>query len=717
MAKSPFLYLLFSALLITSVNVKGNDLSKLGIHVVPCPQEVTLTGNDFIFTSEVNIILDADASEKDAFAAGELIKDLQSEWGIKGHFAPRAKGKSIVLTHKNIKGNIKDNGYRIISAKTTVTVQAVTEAGLFYGTQTLLQLIRKQKNSFNIVGVEINDWPDIAQRAVHYDTKHHQDKASYVKKFVKDMARYKINMLVWEWEDKLAYESHPEIGAPGAFTIKEMQDFTRYAAQYHIRLVPLVQGLGHVSFILKWPQYKDLRELANSNWEFCPLKEDSYRLLFDLWDEAIEATPGAGFIHIGSDETYELAACDACKAKAEEVGKSGVYHLFINKATEYLQTKGVKVMAWERPMGWTQGRSPARGIVPTPGLVLTESYSYESDDFQYAKEAKKLGHEVYIYDPNPGIEHIFLPYFYRIRNDEKIIGSLENSYHYLSKTVNSGIFDGMINTSWDDSGLHNQFWMLSFATSAEYSWSGSGPTLPEFTESFFKNYYGVQASNMEELFKLFNDAAYFYMSTFERNVWHHGYIGKTHLPDLPRGNGIEYDPFWNIEYKDMIEKSVDMLEKTARAREIIKINSNANLKNTYDFELFQTMVDLIEHTAKTYGDFAVVENAIKKAHQNAYISYDTAINSLLVAQKILEDQLARREEVYNNIVSTWEVTRLPKGYSTPEKKYFHQQDRARHFANRVPDMSYLIYDEQLLDVEGYLEKLKLYIQYYKSLEH
>ena len=146
-------------------------------------------------------------------------------------------------------------------------------------------------------------------------------------------------MLVWEWEDKFAYPSHPEIGAPGRFTMKEMQEFTRYAKQYHIQIVPLVQGLGHVSFILKWPQYKHLREIESSNWEFCPLKEGSYDLLFDLWKDAIEATPGSEYIHIGSDETYELAACEKCKAKAEEIGRSGLYQLFINKAAELSEDK------------------------------------------------------------------------------------------------------------------------------------------------------------------------------------------------------------------------------------------------------------------------------------------------------------------------------------------------------------------------------------------
>src|SRR5690606_11573314 len=159
----------------------------------------------------------------------------------------------------------------------------------------------------------------------------------YVESYIRDMARFKINMIVWEWEDKLAYTSHPEIGAPGAFTVAEMQAVTRYARRFHIELVPSVQGLGHVSFILNWPPHAQWREIASSNWEFCPLKEGSYDLLFDLWEEAIKATPGSRYIHIGSVETYELGLCDQCKAKSEEIGTSGVYTLFINRAAKHLK--------------------------------------------------------------------------------------------------------------------------------------------------------------------------------------------------------------------------------------------------------------------------------------------------------------------------------------------------------------------------------------------
>ena len=520
-------------------------------------------------------------------------------------------------------------------------------------------------------------------------------------------------MLVWEWEDKFAYPSHPEIGAPGAFTMEEMQDFTRYAQKYHVQIVPLVQGLGHVSFILKWPQFKDLREVPASNWEFCPLKEGSYDLLFDLWTDAIKATPGSKYIHIGSDETYELGQGPQCSQKAKEIGEKGLYQLFINKAAKYLQGKGREVMAWEAPMSWTQGSSPAKDITPVKGLVMTESYNYETPGYKYVKEARKEGYKVFAYDPNPQVVPLMVPYMFERREgtDGRSAGALERSYRFISSAAVSGDYDGMINTSWDDDGLHNQMWMMSFINSAEYSWSGSKPTLDEFKTSYFKNYYGDAAMNMEELFYLLNEGAFYYSWTFERNVWHWGDIGKTHLPDMPRGDALEYDPYWNREYSDKIKESKDELTKMSRALQIIENNKDENVKHPYDFELFRTDAELIRHTCLTYIDLSNLEHAITKAHQERFVDYQASIDALVKAQHIIENSLERRKKVYNDLVSTWEKTRLPKGMSTDDKTYFFQQDRARHFANRRPDMSYLIYDEQLLDMEGYLKKLKEYTDY------
>ncbi|MCK4344351.1 MAG: beta-N-acetylhexosaminidase [Bacteroidales bacterium] len=708
------LCLSISVFLISSIKCYAIELSSLGIHVIPYPQQVTLEGEDFTFNNQLTIVLDQDFSAIDQFTADELIKDLKREWNIDAKITDIRGDNSIILTRHNAPEMLGGQGYQITTGKDELVIKANGEDGLFYGTQTLLQIIQKARDGYKVPGLGILDWPDIQKRAVHYDTKHHQDKKSYVKSFIKDLARYKINILVWEWEDKFAYPSHPEIGAPGAFTLKEMQELTRYAQQYHIQIVPLVQGLGHVSFILKWPQHKHLREIEASNWEFCPLNEGSYDLLFDLWDDAIEATPGSEYIHIGSDETYELGTCERCKVKAEEIGKSGLYFLFINRAAEHLQALGRKVMCWASPMGWEESKSPAKGIKPIKGLVFTESYNYNTPDFNYVKEAKTLGYETFAYDPNPGIEQLFLPFFYRIRNNKKVIGSLENSYNLLTSAAISGVFDGMINTSWDDAGLHNQLWMLSFVTSAGYSWNGSKPDLAEFTGSFFKNYYGNSAVNMEELFYLLNEGSYYYAETFERKVWHHGDVGKTHLPDLPRGDALEYDPFWNREYKEMIDRSRDELVKMGRVLQIIENNKKSGVKNSYDFELFRTVTEVIRHTCLTYLDLSNLEYAITEAHRKTFTNHKEAYNSLAKAQNIIENSLKRRQEVFNDLVTTWEETRFPKGMSTKNKEYFWQQDRARHFANRRPDMSYHIYDEQLLDMEGYLEKLKEYMEYYKD---
>jgi len=370
-------------------------------------------------------------------------------------------------------------------------------------------------------------------------------------------------------------------------------------------------------------------------------------------------------------------------------------------------------------MGWEQSDSPAKGIEPLEGLVLMEDYKYESDDFTYAREAREGGYEVFAYDPNPGIEPLFLPYFFKLRgegeNEHEAINALQNSYEAVSRAALSGYVDGMINTSWDDSGLHNQVWMMSFINSAEWSWSGANPSLEEFSNKFFLNYYGERSSDMKELFQLLNRAAYYYYKSLERRVWHYGDIGKTHLPDLPRGDNLEYSEFWNREYAEKVEESREELKHMERAMEIISVNRLAGIRNAYDLEIFSSIVQLVMHTCHTYLALSEIELAIKEAHNQRFRNHKAALGSLKKAVKIIESNLWEREKVNSELVSIWEFTRLPKGMSTDEKEFFHRQDRARHFAFRRADMSYLICDEEELGLEEYREKLLDYIDYYRSL--
>jgi len=708
MKKCSILLAVFLALTVSvSALSSQTALWQEGICLIPYPQEVALGGDDFVFSGgTVSIVLDEDATQADRFAAGDLAEKLEERFGIKAQVSASTGASVIALSRKGAPEKVGDQGYELTVEKNRITVTANSETGLFYGTRTLIQLVREGRDGPEIEGMRITDWPDIPYRAAHYDTKHHQDKAEYVRKFIRDLADYKINILLWEWEDKFAYTSHPEIGAPGAFTMEQMQDFTHYARRYHVQLVPLVQGLGHVSYILKWPQHAHLREIPASNWEFCPLKDGTYDLLFDLWDEAIQATPGSEFIHLGTDETYELGLGEecGCKAKAAEIGRYGLLQIFLKRCFDHLSKQGRRVMSWGGEY------RPGEKIKPPKGLIVSEF----TDDLEIARLSRDAGYPAWVYDPNPGIEHLFLPYFYRIRRGEVTTGALENSYRRLTTAAVSGLFEGMVNTSWDDSGLHNQIWMMSWINSAEFSWSGKAPTLDEFIDKYFVSYYGPKVRDMRELFKLFNDGSYYYMDTFERKVWHSGDVGKTHLPDLPRGDAIEYDPFWNREYAEMVSRSREQLGHMARALNICRTNLELGVRNSYDFEIFISIAGLISHTARTYLTLSELERAITRAHQARFVSHRQAYSAFENAVEIIEANLQEREKVYNDLVATWEKTRLPKGMSTPEKKFFHRQDRARHYAFRTADMSYLIYDEQLLGLEDYLKKLREYMAWYKE---
>ncbi len=352
MKRLPKFTILFIALLLSAGGIRADTspLWREGISLIPYPRQVTFGGEDFVFGTRVNLVLDAESSGADRFAAGDLAARLKADWSIEARVASGdTGGRTIVLTRGGAVEKVGEQGYRLTVEKERITIRANSEAGLFYGTRTLLQIIRPGRSGPYVGGMEIVDWPDIPERAVHYDTKHFQERRQYVENFIRTLADYKINLLIWEWEDKFAYRSHPEIGAPGAFTAEEMQELTRYARKYHIQLVPLVQGHGHASFILKWPQHAHLRELAASNWQFCPLKEGTYELMFDLLEEAVEATPGSEYIHIGCDEIWpwdrELGVECGCSAKAKEIGFYGLKQLYIGRISEHLGKLGRRVMA------------------------------------------------------------------------------------------------------------------------------------------------------------------------------------------------------------------------------------------------------------------------------------------------------------------------------------------------------------------------------------
>ena len=126
--------------------------------------------------------------------------------------------------------------------------------GLFYGVQTLLQLLKRDRRAAGGCPRARSTTGRGSQlRFLHWDTKHHQDRIETLKRYLDWSARFKINMIGFELEDKFAYPSHPVIGAPGAFTTAEMQEIVDYGLARHIQIVPNVQAPAHMALRAQAP--------------------------------------------------------------------------------------------------------------------------------------------------------------------------------------------------------------------------------------------------------------------------------------------------------------------------------------------------------------------------------------------------------------------------------------------------------------------------------
>ncbi len=672
--------------------------------LIPTPHTLIDNNGRLSLNGGISIHL-ASQDQDDVWAANYLAECLDRDHKIRTNNSVQL---GIPLHIKRKSGTAE--GYSLKIEKDKITITGNDAAGVYYACQTLRQCVEGQ----TVPLLEIEDQPRMQYRAMHIDNKHHQTKFEYVQYYIREIAHYKANILVWEWEDKFAYPSHPQVGAPGAFTLEEMQELTAYARQHHIELVPLVQGLGHVSFILKHPAFRHIREVPDSDWEVCPLKEESYELLFELWKDAMDATPGSSFFHIGSDETYELGlgvAC-GCAAHAAEHGKDSLMRLFIDRCTQWVESQGRICLSWGGQ--WKANNKQQ----PLPSMIWTDG-----DNPAYIKQSIDAGYPCWIYAPNndiPPLINNLLPWTKWCRTNDNLGGQIPGSFHHTSSTYTAAAehpqMNGSICTSWEDSGLHNQMWILHHICACEYSWNPGSTDIDTWIDRLYKNYFGPQVYAMRECQHLLQCNAHFFDDTFERRVWHYGYVGRMHTPDFPR-EGLEFNPFFIKEYHSYIRDAKLHLQELDRADAILNKNIDQGAKHKHDLEIMLSCTALMRVNAKLILMMSEWETLLSDASLIYHHSdKKRALENLRSIEKLLQKHLTEKEQVYTDLVTLWEKTRLPKGYSTETKKYFYKRERARHLANKTPDMRYLVYDMDKLDIQGYLDRLTTYNDHYEQLE-
>lgn len=406
----------------------SSDIKASDKHLIfPIPQKIELSTGFFIPDEQMSILIPKNSTENDIFLARFLIRELSDRYGIavkmqemqnlpvSGRYVLMGrydnplvsswlKANGMTISEKNP----GSEGYLLDISPERIIIAGSDNAGAFYGLQSLRQLIDSGKGK-TVKALKVTDWPEFPFRGIRLYVPGPENIA-FFKRFLRDfMSLYKYNKVIIE-VNCMRLDRHPEVNAGWIEFAKYMQysrsnstaglrgeeknsshfdagdgyiiekneirDIVNHANENFIEVIPEIPSLSHGYYLLT--RHPELAEYPGDNWPdtYCPSNPDSYKLMFDVYDEYIEVM-NPKMIHIGHDEWWgaPLGVCPLCKDK----DPSELFAQDVKKIYDYLNSKGIKLAMWGdyllesvREKG-TQNRTTSTGIkYQTPGAVRPE---------------------------------------------------------------------------------------------------------------------------------------------------------------------------------------------------------------------------------------------------------------------------------------------------------------------------------------------------------
>ena len=366
------------ALLWLNVTFSQNQLP-----LIPMPKEIEIGKKNFILNE--NTVINAN---KNSFEAKYLQTIIKEQFDLNLKISQNSKATSKINLSTNVPDakNFEKESYYLSVDDKRIEIQAISQQGIFYGIQTLIQLFPIEKTPIiSIMGVQIFDTPKFSWRGMHLDVSRHFFSKEFVKKYIDYLAMYKMNTFHWHLTDdqgwRIEIKKYPKLTKIGAwrngsmvghytnntydnvqyggfYTQKDIKEVVAYAKQRHITVVPEIEMPGHaVAALASYPELactKGPFEVAKQ-WGvlddvFCP-KESTFTFLENVLSEVIALFPSK-YIHIGGDECPKTRwkSCPNCQQLMKEKNLKDEHQLqsyFIQKIEKFVNSKGRKIIGWD----------------------------------------------------------------------------------------------------------------------------------------------------------------------------------------------------------------------------------------------------------------------------------------------------------------------------------------------------------------------------------
>jgi hexosaminidase len=238
-----------------------------------------------------------------------------------------------------------DEGYVLVASPGHVNIVAQTASGIFYGVQTLKQMITGYGSSATLATGTVKDWPAMKYRGIDDDLSRGPfPTLAFQKQQIREFAAFKANVYSPYFEHTVQYAADPITSPQGSsLSRSEAQELVRYAARYHIMIIPEQEAFGHLHHILKYEKYSDLAESPHGH-VLAPHADGTQPLILSWFKQLAEDYPSP-FLHIGADETGELGA-GRTKDEVQKRGLGPVYGDFLAKIHETLTPLHRKLLFW-----------------------------------------------------------------------------------------------------------------------------------------------------------------------------------------------------------------------------------------------------------------------------------------------------------------------------------------------------------------------------------